>query len=81
MENKILPETQKLIELFKTMPPQTQKEFREWIENSDPWYTALDKLDWDSETIDWGTDMEESNENEEQKLTFYCKNCMKFIIK
>ena len=25
------PQTQALILLFKTMPPQTQKEFKEWI--------------------------------------------------
>ena len=29
------PQTQALILLFKTMPPQTQREFKEWVNESE----------------------------------------------
>jgi hypothetical protein len=38
------PQTQALILLFKTMPPQTQKEFKEWI--SDHATEEEDKKFW-----------------------------------
>ena len=95
MKKKFLPETQKLINLFQSMPLAVQSEYRQWISDTDPlfdWDIEIDKIDWgdlEKDMIDWGTeldkmdwgDMEKSNENEEQKLSFYCNNCMKFIIK
>ena len=50
------PQTQALILLFKTMPPQTQKEFSEWItEHPNEWEHATeedDKKFWLNATSD-----------------------------
>ena len=57
MKNKILPATQKLIDLFVSMPSEVQAEFRQFIDSTDPWFTALNELEWTNE-VDWNISLE-----------------------
>lgn len=67
MKSKILPETQKLIELFNSMRADIQIEFRKYINDTEPllvwdveslndWNIEADKLEWDLE--DFSLDFE-----------------------
>lgn len=46
MTMQAAPQTQALILLFKTMPPETQKEFKEWIKHVEH------SLDFEEEKIE-----------------------------
>ncbi|MBC7409681.1 MAG: hypothetical protein H7339_14945 [Arcicella sp.] len=63
MKNKILPETQKLIELFNSMRADIQIEFRKHIIDTGPlndWDIKVDKLEWDIEVdkLEWDIEVD-----------------------